>query len=456
MKKQDKATQDKFIKELSEYINILRLDEEVETKIKKFIATTYNVLPGTVVEVFNNPEEILEIINDYRELVILCKQLNYYGEPIGAGHIDLHEYFTDNEIHSIRNYDASTFNTNLELPYTFDDVLQISADSYIVPLKIQEIKGLYESQVLFYDYDIQRELTFVKRKNGEVRKQPTLYKNNVKEISTSLLKNELKPTTLIWNANKGSSELDSEIQYDPKRAQLTITKGTELAIMDGYHRLNGLIMALEKDPNLNFTFPVMITNYTKVDAQKFQAQIAKATPISRNRQVQLERENLATDVVTNLDSPECELENRIEMGNVLGDNTKAVVRYKELVEAVENNFVIRSKRDVKKVSEYLIEFFNEFINLYIDEFTNYPASKSYSVVTNRLLFNGYVALAAEMLNKNIDVDNLKEILSKVDFNKNDNKWCELEVTDEYGNLNSRHLYSKSKIDNVCNYFKSLI
>lgn len=456
MKKQDKTTQDKFIKELSEYINILRLDEEVESKIKNFIATTYNVLPGTVVEVFNNPEEILEIINDDRELVILCKQLNYYGEPIGAGHINLEEYFTDAEIHSIRNYDASTFNTNLELPYTFEDVLQISNDSYIVPLKIQEIKGLYESQVLFYDYDIQRELTFVKRKNGEVRKKPTLYKQNVKEISTALLKNELKPTTLIWNANKGSSELDNELQYDPKRVQLTVTKGTELAIMDGYHRLNGLIMALEKDPNLNFVFPVMITNYSKSDAQKFQSQIAKATPISRNRQVQLERENLATDVVTNLDSPECELENRIEMGNFLGDNSEAVVRYTELVEAVENNFVIRSKRDVKKVSDYLTEFFNEFINIYIDEFTNYPASKSYSLVTNRLLFYGYVALAAEMLNKNVDVKKLEKILNKVDFNKNDNKWLELGITDEYGNLNSRSVYGKPMIEKVSNYFKTLI
>lgn len=456
MKKQDKATQEKFIKELTEYINILRLDEEVESKIKKFIATTYNVLPGTVVEVFNNPEEILEIINDDRELVILCKQLNYYGEPIGAGHIDLHEYFTDNEINSIKHYDASVFVTNLELPYTFENVIQINSEVFILPLSVQEIKGLYESQVLFYDKDIQRELTFVKKRNGEVRKKPTLYKHNVKSICSDLVKNEYKPDVLMWNATKGSGELGTELLYDPKRLELTITKGTELAIFDGYHRLNASIMALEKDPNLQFTFPVMINNYTKLEAQKFLVQMSKATPLSRNRIVQLGRENLATDVVTNLDSPECELENRIEMGNVLGDNTKAVVRYKELVEAVENNFIIRSKRDVKKVSEYLIEFFNEFINLYIDEFTNYPASKSYSLVTNRLLFNGYIALAAEMLNKNIAIDNLKEILSKVDFNKNDNKWYELEVTDEYGNLNSRSLYSKSKIDNISNYFKSLI
>ena len=49
--------------------------------------------------------------------------------------------------------------------------------------------------------------------------------------------------------------------------------------------------------------------------------------------------------------------------------------FDDLSDAIKEVFTIKSQRDVKKITKFLIEFFNELVGIYSDEFTNLKSSK---------------------------------------------------------------------------------
>jgi hypothetical protein len=122
----------------------------------------------------------------------------------------------------------------------------------MVTLDIKTIDKLIDNQLLFYDFNLQREAKYVKRKD-EVVITPTLNMNNVKEISSHLLEGTLVPTVLVFNAQTRTAESGTELTFDSSKMTLSIHKGTRLAIVDGWHRCSALRNALLVNPELNLT-----------------------------------------------------------------------------------------------------------------------------------------------------------------------------------------------------------
>lgn len=420
---------------LKELIKKIQGDKQTEDKIMKFLITNHNIPTGQVVDMLDNPEEMWSYVENEKEIILFIKQLQYYT---GDESIMLEDYFSRADIKEYKYYDASLFKADLSLPVTFEESSILTSESYDTIMDIKTIKELFESGVLTYDFEIQREYSTIKDSKGNLRKVPTIYKKNVDEICNYLLKGKLKPSTIILNAHKGSADGGKEIAFDHKTGKMEIQKGTTLAILDGFHRINGIFKALMMNPNLELRMRVTIANYSKIDAKDYQYQISKATPISKHRQIQLSLKSPVIDVIKKLEEPTSDMNGKILVKSQGEDIMKYFIRYSDLFHEIEANFIVRTYREATSVGDYLTKFFNEVINAYIDDFMgNLILSRRRSLVTRPRIFATYVGLAAEMRNRNIEPERVTEVFSQIDFNRKNPLWEEMKIIEPDGSMTTK-------------------
>lgn len=420
---------------LKELIKKIQGNKVIEDKIMKFLIINHNIPTGQVIDMLDNPEEIWSYVENEKEIILFIKQLQYYT---GDESIVLEDYFSRADIKEYKYYDASLFKAELSLPVAFEESSILTSESYDTIMDIKKIKDLFESGIMTYDFEIQREYSTIKDSKGNIRKVPTIYKKNVDEICNYLLKGKLKPSTIILNAHKGSADGGKEIAFDHKTGKMEIQKGTTLAILDGFHRINGIFKALMMNPNLELRMRVTIANYSKIDAKDYQYQISKATPISKHRQIQLSLKSKAIDVIKKLEEPTSDMSGKILVKSQGEDIMANFIRYSDLFNEIEDNFLIRTYREAMDIGDYLTRFFNEIINTYIDDFMgNLILSRRRSLVTRPKIFATYVSLAAEMRNRNIEPERVTEVLSQIDFSKNNPLWLEMNITDVDGAMTNK-------------------
>lgn len=413
--------------------------EDIKAELSK-----YHIPAGRVEEYLSNPEVLME---DQRELALFTEQAYL---KTGIQSLNPEEYFTKHGLKEAYQFDYMlTFGEDeIQFPLTLDGVTHLGNNLYAVPLDLKTIAELMKSKKLNYNFEIQRQEKSVKRSEGVMR-TPTVYKKNVKEIKELLLKDQLIHTTLAFNAATSTSDSGEELTYDGKKLQLTINEGTRLDILDGYHRCLASEQAYKENPELDFKFMVLISNYTTRMAQQYQAQLAKATPIPTSRIQELEMNRLSDTVVKILKS-ESELRDRVATTNAqLGAGS--LVSYRVLADAIDREFPnMKTVKDARQVAKYLSTFFEDLIGDYPEEFLADHKSKDSLIAYNKM-FAGYVALAAEMQNKNIETDELKDILDQVDFHKNNKLWQDLGILNADEKVNN-----KVNESDIGKYFRNLI
>lgn len=441
-----KMLQDRTVLEqnLTEVIKTAKLKRKSKNneEIKKHLAENYQIFDGDVQSWLNNPE--IELPNlDIRVLYLLAEQV--YAKT-GAHIVNPKLYFTENEITEARQYSGilEQKENKLNFPITIPNVTVVGNSAYLATLDIQLINKLIENQLLNYNFELQREARFVKRKN-EIIIEPTLKKKNVKEITEHLLQGTLVPTMLVFNAATKTAKSGTELIYDPKNMELTITEGTRLDIVDGYHRCKASQNALKENPDLHFNFAVLITNYSTRRAQQYQAQLAKATPISRVRIQELEANRLADTVVQEL-REESDLKGRISQTNRIHMLGRELVSYNVLADTIDEKFSLETRADAADVAEYLTEFFNFLLDAYKNEFIDNPnETRKYSLINDNNMFVGYVTLASRMYEKKIKPKEVVKYIKDIDFRKDNPLWKELGILNEKGNINDNTVQVRKAI-----------
>lgn len=435
-----------LLDKIEQNIHLISNDRNTSNEVKEELSK-YRIHEGRVEEYFSNPADILEEA-DARELALLTEQIYM---KTGKQEFNPENWFTSNEMKEARQFDfILTFGEEeIEFPLEFENVIHIGNDLYAVPIDVKIIAQLIRSKKLNYNYEIQRQASFVKRKEFIITK-PTVYKKNVKEIKDLLLKGELIHTTLAFNAATNTSDSGEELSYNSKKNILTINDGTRLDILDGYHRCLASEQAYSENPELNFKFLALISNYTTRMAQQYQAQLAKATPIPVARIQELEV-NRHSDTVVQILKSDSELRGRIsssssKMNQAVGE----LVSYRVLADSIDREFQMKTKLDAREIGEYLNEFFDYLIGSFPDEFIEFE-NYDRSIMAYNKMFAGYVALAAEMKEKNIKLNKLKDIINNINFNKDNPEWVELNIVTENGKINNR-----MKETDISKYFKQLI
>lgn len=346
---------------------------------------------------------IERILNDYtilenegvdsREVALIAEQ---FFTKTGLASVDPRNWYTEEEMKEVRQYSESV-NEEESFPVTLEQVLPVNLSKGIFSAVVstKTIKAWLDSQSLYYNPEIQRQPTKEIRR-GKVRIRPTVHMKNVREMKALLLKGELMTTSLAFNAAPLTNPDGEELTYDAKTGTLTINEGTRLDILDGYHRCLASQAAQLENPDLNFNFNVIISNLSTREAQQFQAQLARATPIPKARAQELEASRLSDRVVDLLKS-DSELRGKISSGRLRpakGD----LVSYSILADAIEREFDMKVRVDAMKVAEFLKEYFDYLIGYNQEEFT-YNTNSVKSLMNQDRMFAGYIALAAKMYKK---------------------------------------------------------
>ena len=393
------------------------------------------VLESKTNMLFNNPDIIK--MEDLRLLALLTMAIYevHKVEEINPARI-----FTPTELKEARMYsDNLGFITKEPLfPKTFEKTEFVSNSVYMTMMTLQEINTLLVNGGLTYDFDTQREATFEKR-NNQIVQVATLNQQSVDDISKHLLEGTLEPTMLAFNAKVRSSDEGDELIYDSKKREITITRGTILTILDGYHRCKGIQAALSVNPNLEFRFPVMLLNYSQSKAQRYLGQIAKANPISKARAKELSQASYTTTVIQQL-REESMLKGMISQTEVLRRLNKEIVTVAVLMDGIEEEFNLRTKKDALDVADYLVKVFDYLISEYEDEFiNNYNETRRVSLINYNQMFHGYILLAAKLYYKNRNPKDILDIMKKIDFSKSNPIWKDYNIILKDGLVNYRNV-----------------
>src|SRR5690606_21493354 len=395
-------------KNLIENINKIKTKKKLVNEIKNELAK-YEILHGDTQGYIGEPErEVPEL--DSRILYLLTDAIHRLAhKDLGENVLSIvpTDYFTEQEIKESKHF-SGVFEQQekLELPLTFGNATVVGNNAFMVTVHIKIIKQLLDSQILDYDFELQREASYVKRKDS-IMPTPTVNMSNVKEISFHLQQGTLVPTTLVFNCDARQSELI----YDPKRLELTIPKDTEkLWVVDGWHRCKGLQNALEINPDINFNFAVLITNYSTKRAQQYQAQLAKATPIAKTRIQELEAKRYADTVMQQL-KVESDLKGKIKISkdNRIGTHDLELVSYDVLADIIEEEFKMKSNPDALDVADYLTDYFNYLIGSFPEYFIDdIVETRKNSIVNNNSMFIGYTILARKLRENGIKYRKIKD------------------------------------------------
>lgn len=421
------ANKEKYREVLSEKIKTIRRKRSITNKIKEGLLP-YEFYPGDVQEILNNPDQLLETL-EQRKLILLGQQVFLVTQDES---IYPNDYFNNNQMKKAQSWTGKEeYEPDIELPLELDDVIYLGKGRFYTYLSGDLSKKLMDARLLNYNFDVQREpeIIFV---NGVRVEKPKVYKENVKEIKELIKKDDLEPTQIVINAVRGTADGgEDEIEYNEIDRKLTINRGTTLDIIDGFHRLLGMQLAMEENEvGKSFKFTLIITNYTVAKSKQYQAQFAKHTKISESRQKSLAMESYADRVVSDL-KDESDIKGLIGEGKYLDTKVGEIVKYEVLVDAIERNFVLESKFDTRPVTKYLIDFFDNLLGGFREEFiTESKLSRKETVMNYSVMFYGYMKLAANMYENKIDPYEVIETLMTVDFSKNNPVWVELKLLNE--------------------------
>ncbi|WP_137743352.1 DNA sulfur modification protein DndB [Robertmurraya siralis] len=442
---------EKLVEHLIDNIQKIKRDKSVISDIKLELANKYDILAGDVQEWINKPEDKLNDL-DIRELYLFAEQI--YLKTGNVKDLSLELYFTDIEKDMARKYEASLYSERLSFPITLSDARVIEDGVFAVLMDIKTINELVNNQLLIYDYEIQREAVLVKGKDGSIRKKPKIVKKNVDEITEHLLKGTLSKTAppLIWNALPRSGKTGDELYFDPAKQELTILEGTELAIGDGFHRINGIKNALMKNTSIERKLLVYISNMSKKLFRAEMAQLAKATPISTVRVQEWESKRYSDSIVQQL-KLESDLKDRISQTNRIKTIANELVSYNILADTIDEEFDISNRAESYDVGDFLVEYFNVLVGAYSEDFLDNPSeSRKISLLVDNNMFVGYVTLAARLYKKGIKPREVRKIIRQIDFSRTNPLWRQIGIINSEGKIERDTVKIRK---NIKKYFKEI-
>ncbi|KMY49619.1 DNA sulfur modification protein DndB [Peribacillus loiseleuriae] len=404
----------------------------------------YSIPPGAVQSYFANPQENLPEL-DLRILCLLAEEI--YLETM-IDDFNPKNIFEEQELKVARTFDYSLLSSIniIDFPIYLNNVIMIDSENYVTVWNAKFIKQLMDNQLLRYNFDTQREHIKVKR-NNTIQKVINLNSKSVDEIAQAALKGELEKTTITINALVGTADDGEELEYDAKKMQLIIKNGTFLDIVDGMHRISGIINALESNPELEHEFIISIKNFNTKQAQRHLAQISTFNPISKTH-IEALKESRKSDMVVRHLMRESDLKGRVSQTSTPKPTLGEIVSYNTLADTIDEEFQMKTKLDAEEVGEYLTKFFDHLIGTYSEEFVD-NLGKDRNLISENIMFAGYIILARKMLDDKIKIRNLKEIIDELNITRDNEVW------EKAGVLDKNKIFVSTAKSKVKMYFRNL-
>jgi hypothetical protein len=412
---------------LIEVVTNIKEDKKLVNKIKKGLKE-YKILPGQVQSYFNNPDILWEV--DIESVYLFLEQIY---SATGNPKIKPSIYFSPREIKEIRTNFVGYHTNSIVFPYTFRNVLKGKEDDFILYIKASEIKRLFENGLLQYNPETQREMRQSKGKDSnEIIETPKIIEKSIIEMEELLNKGEMISTIITLNARLGSTDDESgeELQYAEDSMTLTVTKGTLLDVLDGFHRINAIVRAIRKDPSLEAMFKLNILHLGKSMAQQYFKQLNTTNPVGKGQLKKL-GESRQADFIAKQVQYNSELKNKVAASDSIAPYSNFLVTFKTLSDAIDEVFKVEDKRTAIHTANYLIEFINELFFAFPNEFLDEVAVvRKNSLINTNSMFYGYITLARRMKDECIQLNKLFEIIKCIDFSRQNKVWIESDILNQ--------------------------
>jgi len=290
---------------------------------------------------------------------------------------------------------------------------------YTGNVSLGTLSSMYRDGQIYYNPLKQRGT----RINKDGSTEPFIIKSKVKEITTCILSNKFFGNLITLNIRK---EENPKLEYNEELGILKCCNKME--IIDGGHRLTSGLFILnkweklkEKDKHL-FVNPFQYEMITSVEilsdqdsSALFNEYNSKQTKVGKNITHFLDVYDLSNTVARRLIN-ESELRDKIKIGagslRVKGDNN--LTNFAKIYEGIKGNFrdKILTKNEADKVTDYLILYWNELVNLlpgYFGNITNRQEMRDKDLTIQQITFNAYFALARKLYG----LENWQEKLAKL-------------------------------------------
>lgn len=194
--------------------------------------------------------------------------------------IDLQKYFTEYELTEYSLGKIEIIEKEDYFTVVFHNVDQITENHYICTKETYyNIAALVNHGILTYNFATQRQAT---RRvfNGNIIKEPTINKRSVREISRDMAGGMFHSNPISLNIRRITGR--ESFQYIPEDRSLIIkvdNKMTFLDIIDGMHRVLGMVGAIQKNPATQKTSMINIFHYSEDEARQFIIQESKRNVI---------------------------------------------------------------------------------------------------------------------------------------------------------------------------------
>lgn len=308
----------------------------------------------------------------------------------------------------------------------FKPVMQLGESEYMTYMNGRQLLQLWLDNVIEYVPEIQRGSKVKVDRNKNELEVPVFSTANIKKIYENMIKGNYFTDLITLNIMKDGKE---KVKF--KGDTLTVEKGT-IAISDGQHRIRALEAIKESNDALatafnleSLVFPVKITVYDIATAQQQFYQFSQGLKISSSRAEYFNSKGLSNRLVKKLMQKGKALHDKVEVvrNTISKRDTKHVVSFATLVNAIDMVYVIDTEEEMNKLAEYLDEFFKELFDL-IPEFHDYElrtASKENSLIAENFMFYGYIEIS-KILYGLPDWKEKMPLILQLDFNKSSELW----------------------------------
>jgi len=323
--------------------------------------------------------------------------------------------------------------------WEFENVTEVvdnrGQKKYLVPLNIKQISELHSNGNIYYDGNIQRGYKTDKNNNLKM----IFSTKKVNQIMECLVNQKLGGGLLSLNYMSSYND-EFPLIYNHENKTLSAEKPN--IIIDGNHRILSCVRYMKEYPKKQkmgiiwpnpeeFYFPTLITNYDEEKCKTLFAELnSNIGKVSKSRQEFLNVNDLPNNVITYL-IENSELHGRVDnVNNTITSTNPFLVTFSTLIQALRNNFSIKTKEEVKEIGEYLIKFFNILINLQKSEMGQIEIHLRNELKTKRmtiesLAWYGYMRLAKELMGESNLVEKLYKLNENNFLDKDNSIWNEI-------------------------------
>ena len=442
MKKDRQILEDNLLLILQSYSN----DNKIITEVIERLAEK-NIPRSKIIGLFTQA-----IAFSYIAEIELCLFTKSLYDVVHEYKIKPDEYFNEIELQQAEFYKyIKTEKTNQIVLHNVD---QINEYQWLCTKETyQNIAKYFENGLLTYNPNTQRQP--LKRKVGNrIIEVININPKKITEIKEEMLKNTFNTNAILFNVRRISGM--EKIKYNTKERTLVIEKdeNTFIDIIDGMHRMGGMLKAIEEKPEIDGITSIYIYHVDEEKARQIIRQEAKTTPIDEEWIELFDVSNPNLEIVKNINTKQRlnEMFNRIGLDNIALRRENKLVTFETLSKTIEYIYDLKNKPIIfaQEVENFLIELFNIIIGINHKAFNEeLSITREISYMADNNTFIGYIALGEELRQKYQDQwqKELSTRLVNIDFTKPNSIWK------NHGLENNLNL---STIKKISSYFKSFV